>query len=242
MVTKQLHAAGTGRERRQPLAHPFPYARRRTPGRFVLDPLEPESKAAEYHRRITAAPLGEERDGFHPGLTVEYEDEMEPTAAALDRICRYVYGELPWEAFQELLTDSPFLEGLLGKTEYLDLLSFHQGAGSETSFRAEVRDLFERRFPGQLLKIRARHVCEQMLSGSTNLLVGLRELNALRHQPGGEVIPLSFVGLASETDSLPAPSQYDRWDARALEARLSELGRYKPAILDAARAFLAQAD
>jgi hypothetical protein len=125
----------------------------------------------------------------------------------------------------------------------LDLLSFHPGAGSETAFRGQVRDLFQRRLPGELLKIRARHLCDQMLSGATNLLVGLRELTALCHQPGGEkVIPLSFVALESETDSFPAPSQYHLWNERALEARLSELERYKPAILDAARAFLAQDD
>jgi hypothetical protein len=51
---------------------------------------------------------------------------------------------------------------------------------------------------------------------------------------------VTFVGLESETDSFPAPSQYHLWDETALKSRLAELERYTPDILRAARAFLAK--
>lgn len=165
---------------------------------------------------------------------------MISTDTALDRVCLYVYGELSLEAFQSALHDAPALETFLGKTEYLDLSSLGQGATSE-AVRARVRELFERRFPGRLLGLRARQLCEQMISGARNVLVGLREMTALYHQPEGDkIIPVVFVGLASETDGLPSPEQYPRWDERALQAHLLALDRYKPAIIEAARGFLAQ--
>ncbi|MBX7115518.1 MAG: hypothetical protein K1X64_14405 [Myxococcaceae bacterium] len=162
-----------------------------------------------------------------------------------ERICRYLYGELPIEALRSALAEAPRLEEALGKTAYRDLLAFDPCAGGETGFRERSLELFEERLPGRLLSIRARHVCEQMVNGSKDLVPGIKEMSALRDEPGGDtIVPAVFDGLASETPTLVDARQEANWDPSALAVYRAAAARQLPALLSAARAaaqaFLAQ--
>ena len=152
---------------------------------------------------------------------------------------RYLYEGLPLGDLNIWLSESSFLEELLGKTEFLDLLSSNVESTSEGRFRANLRNLVERTFPGGLVTLRAKRICQAMLDGSMDVLAGVRAMSALYHQPGGEsVVAQTWVGLDSETDSFPTPDKYPLWEAIALRAQLNELERYKATILEAAKEHL----
>ena len=100
----------------------------------------------------------------------------------IERICRYVYGELPVEALHGALVEMPALEEVLGKTEYHDLVTFDPVTGRENGFRRSTFELFEARLPGVLLKARARRVCQQMLGGEKDVVQGVQEMSLLREE------------------------------------------------------------
>lgn len=159
----------------------------------------------------------------------------------LECLCRYIYGEVSLEAVQELLRRSPFVEESIGKAEYLDLLALDTDVLPEGVCRTRARYLIDRRFPGQLLKRRAHHVCEAILQGTMDLTMGIRKMVSFRHEPHGEeVIPRDFAGLDCETASLSNFSIFPRRAPQARREQLTTFEELRPEVLKVVRAFLAQ--
>src|SRR6185369_14869772 len=79
-------------------------------------------------------------------------------------------------------------------------------------------------------RYRVERIASRMLSGQLDLLTGLRELVALHHS-GYSFIPIVFVGLESETDTVPEQAQYSQWQPTAVARQLERLSWYQPSIL-----------
>ncbi|MBX7112788.1 MAG: hypothetical protein K1X64_00540 [Myxococcaceae bacterium] len=153
----------------------------------------------------------------------------------IERICRYVYGELPVEALHGALVEMPALEEVLGKTEYHDLVTFDPVTGREHGFRRSTFELFEARLPGVLLKARARRVCQQMLGGEKDVVQGVQEMSLLREERCGEqFVPRIFADLEHKALVLLTINQDEGCKK---DIAVEHCG---PAILNAAREFLAK--
>jgi hypothetical protein len=75
---------------------------------------------------------------------------------------------------------------------------------------------------------RALSIARQILSGEEDVLLGARELSALRFAVGlPEDDPdfLRFVGIDSETDALPLGTVRSLWSREALEEKAAEIDR-----------------
>jgi len=145
-------------------------------------------------------------------------------ADILDQLVRFELGDTSADDFESWLYSNPDLDSALGEPRYVDLLSLDlRSTRNQADARRAVRDVIESLIPGRLNRVRATVILRNMLDAPEGLLlVGLRRLVALRHQ-GADFIPDIFLGLDSETDSVPGPQQFALWSPEALDQAMAPL-------------------
>ena len=159
---------------------------------------------------------------------------------------RFLADELELAELEQWVYATPTLEVALLPAEYLALVSLAYG-GRHALHEAKklVTAIYEAHRPGRLPYDRARRLAEGMLAGTINVAAGTRALAAIYYDDQ-EWIPIAFVGIASELDTIPEPKSYARWDPRALAERLREARDqeryYRAPALTAARRLLEYLD
>ncbi len=156
----------------------------------------------------------------------------------IERLCQWVFDELDRHTFVDWICQEARLEPLLGKTLYLDLLSFDYST-PQGKFESVVlvknfllsthREYCQKREVVLILK--------EMIADKIPLVRGLRQLVKLYHN-GYDFIPINFVGYESETDSVPDPKQKHLWNGLAFWRGQRSLRLYRNAILREAKKFL----
>lgn len=152
---------------------------------------------------------------------------------------QFCNGELAPPEFEAWICAAGEVEPLIGRTEYLDLISADYTGRDLAAKRDLCRRILEQHHPGAFDRYRVTRLLAAMLADDESLLDGLRELVRLRRQGCG-FIPIEFVGMESETDAYPAPSSYHLWDPEALARKLTAGLPYRQEIRAAARELLAE--
>lgn len=159
---------------------------------------------------------------------------------------RFLAQEIELAELEQWVYATPALEAALTPAEYLALISLDfRDRHAQHEASKLVAAIYDAHRPGLLAYDRARRLAQGMLAGEINVVAGARALAALYHDDH-EWIPVAFVGIASEFDSLPDSQTYPRWDPRALAERLrgaKERERYYRApALTAARRLIEHLD
>ena len=147
------------------------------------------------------------------------------------RLLDFACGVSASSDFETWLYGSGDLESVLPPDEYLDLLSadYKRPAGALAA-QELVEALLDTRRPNVVAKYRIELLCEAMLTGRVDLLFGLREIVQFYYQ-GYTFIPDVFIGLESETDTVPDSHHYHQWEHAALALQLERLEWYRPQLL-----------
>lgn len=153
------------------------------------------------------------------------------------RLLQFCAAELDAASLQAWLCAADDAEAQLGPSAYLELISAdHHGQAAE-GLRELCKSLLEHHRPGSLNRYRVARTLQAMLQNDEALLPGLRTLVRLRREGCG-FIPIEFVGFESETDDLPGPAVYHRWNDRARADVLGQSLVYQRKIKDAAQSLL----
>ncbi|BBI35956.1 hypothetical protein [Cohnella abietis] len=87
------------------------------------------------------------------------------------------------------------------------------------------------------VKKKVIQILNDMINGTTNIILGCLELDALWHQ-GHEFIGIDFGEHYTNLSQIPLPAHYHLWNKDALSERLHELEAYKGNVLYTARLLL----
>ena len=145
--------------------------------------------------------------------------------------------EMDPRSFEAWVCGAQDLEGEIGHGPYVDLISADYQGRDIAGARELCERLLEQHHPGNLARYRVRRILRSMLEDDSAVLVGLRRLVALRHE-GYEFIPIEFVGFDSESDGIPTPDRYRKWDATALAELLARTQPYLKQVQQACRELL----
>lgn len=155
------------------------------------------------------------------------------------KLVRFVVGEMGPNEFETWVYGSKDLESALGPSSYAELAGLDFGAIDVGPIRRLVRSAFDRRWPDEFERARARDVCESIMRETIDFVDGCRALANLNAH-GVEGIAPEVVGLDSELDGIPGTAQYPLWDPEALKVRLASAKVYREAVFAAARDTLAR--
>jgi hypothetical protein len=163
---------------------------------------------------------------------------MPLTPGTRDYFYRFASKRIDPADFERWLYEHTRLDDELDKTSYLDLLAFDfkEESGIREA-RHFIRQILEKLEPGFYVDEEVKQTLRDMINEELPLVTGLRRLVAFNHA-GYEQIPLIFVGLESETDSVPEPSQYSAWGRLALRKQLKRLDWYKKDIIRESKTLL----
>jgi hypothetical protein len=160
------------------------------------------------------------------------------SATIREQLLRFCNEELDPQSFEAWVCTASGVESEVGHGTYVDLISADYCGRDAGGVREVCASLLEHHHPGALRRYRVARILESMVQGDdAALLAGLRRLVRL-HQQGYDFIPTTFVGLDSETDSIPSPQTHHLWEPSALAERLGRAIPYQRQIRQAAQELL----
>jgi hypothetical protein len=132
-------------------------------------------------------------------------------------------GDTPLPVFEQWVYESALAQRVLGPDAYFALAALdYRGRFAVHDTRALIERLYAERRPGALPIDRARRVAREFLDGHRDLWSTSATLATIWRTDGEEWVPIEFVGIDSELDSIPPPGARAVWDAGALAARLKD--------------------
>jgi hypothetical protein len=150
---------------------------------------------------------------------------------------RFCSAEITPAEFESWICGAADIDGAIGHTAYIDLVSADYRGRDVTGVRELCERLLEEHHPGALNRYRVSRTLQSMLKDDVALLEGLRTLVRLRHD-GCDFIPIEFVGFESETDSIPRAKAYHLWEPTALADLLARGTPYRAQIRAASEELL----
>ena len=146
-------------------------------------------------------------------------------------LLEFICGAVQPQEFESWLYGASDLEAILSADEYLSIISAdYKTRDGVAAAQAIAEAVLTAREPDSAVKYRVERLATETLAGGVDLVSGLRQLVCFYHQ-GCEFIPLSLVGLESETDSVPDKRHYHQWEPAALAKQLERLQFYRAQIL-----------
>lgn len=153
-----------------------------------------------------------------------------------ENLYRFLFDEITRDQFENWITGSEKLKEGIKLEDYLTLLSFV--GSSQGDFKEAVREIWIRNYRADIDLYRIYQIAKGLSEGTFNMALGVRELARYREAKNYEIISINFVGLASEMDDIPLPSEYDLWEKESLRERLKKIDLYKDSIIEESKMLL----
>lgn len=156
-------------------------------------------------------------------------------------------GDLPVEAFEQWVYAHPDLEALLGPALALDFLTLdYRQPHAHHELRKLVERAYLRRGRKQLEYDMMRRVANEFLSGERDVWRTAAPFARLIATGEYDWIPLGFLYIDSELDSIPSPGARSMWEPAALAKLLKKnraiLAGYELAVREAVAVLLERLD